>query len=400
MKVFKTNKIAFFVHRTRGAAMDSRLRKMITTLSNNGIPCRGLLWQKNNKNFNYKYNELSWLTVHSLWFYSRKEPKGSWPIHIFEIIQETIFAFFKIFIYRPSWIIIQNHRYFLLAALMIIIYRPLYGSRIVWDLRELPNGFMKGYVAKYIFSKIIFNCNSSIVANVERYKYMVSIYGKRAMSSTMVVPNYESISFIDKPYANLNYKLKKFLKGRRYIYLQNPIGKDRLLLEVVSAIFQLTDMVLVVTGNVPNELLNDIYSKFDSDKVAKSVYFTGLVPEINLLEYIDNAYAAIVVYKKNKKNNELAEPNKLYQSIARGTPVIVGINDSISKVVKKTKGGVVLIDDGSSVQSISDGITELINNYELYKKNSIKNRGVYSWEKNEDVLCKVVTGSGDCQPKL
>ena len=400
MKIFKTNKSAFFVHRTRGAAMDSRLRKMVTTLSNNGIPCRGMLWQRDNKKFIYKYNELSWMSVHSLWFFSRREPKGSWPIHILEIIQETILAFFKIALYRPSWVVIQNHRYFLLTALVIYIYRPLFGITVVWDLRELPNGFMKGNIVKYLFSRVLFDCDSGIVANTERYKYMVSIYGRKAMLSTVVIPNHENVSFIESPYVSPGERLIKFLKGRDFIYLQNPVGRDRLLLEVVSAIFQSTNMTLVVTGNVPNELVDEVSNIFGPDKVAQRIYYTGLIPEKKLLEYIDNAYAAIIVYKKSKKNNELAEPNKLYQSIARGTPVIVGINDSMSKIVKKTKGGVILADDGSSVQSISNGITELMDNYDFYQNNSIKNRKIFFWEKNEGALCKAITGAFDCHPKL
>ena len=400
MRRFKTNKIAFFVHRTRGAAMDSRLRKMVTTLSNNGIPCRGALWQRDNKKFIYRYNELSWMHVCSLWFFSRKEPRGSWPIHIFEIIQETISAFFKIFLCRPSWVIIQNHRYFLLTVLAIFIYRPLFRSRVIWDLRELPNGFMEGDVAKYLFSKVLSSCNSSIVANIERHEYMVSLYGREAMSSTDVIPNHENVSFVNSPYASPDDRLVRFLNGRHYIYLQNPIGRDRLLLEVVTAVLQLTNIALVVSGNVTNELLDEVSCNFSEDEITQRIYYAGLVPEEELLGYIDNAYAAIVVYKKSKKNNELAEPNKLYQSIARGIPVIVGINDSMSKIIKKTKGGVELADDGSSVQSILNGLIALMNDYEFYKKNSVKNRRIFFWEKNERALCKAITGVYDCQFKL
>jgi len=41
-----------------------------------------------------------------------------------------------------------------------------------------------------------------------------------------------------------------------------------------------------------------------------------------------------------------------------------------------------------------------MNDYEFYKKNSVKNRRIFFWEKNERALCKAITGVYDCQFKL
>ncbi|RLD54245.1 MAG: hypothetical protein DRJ01_18285, partial [Bacteroidetes bacterium] len=118
-------------------------------------------------------------------------------------------------------------------------------------------------------------------------------------------------------------------------------------------------------------------------------FFTGMVPQLEMVKYIDNAYASIVLYSQEVGMNfKLCAPNRLYQAISRGIPVIVGNNPPMKSILEKTKSGVVLSDDGQNMINIINGIKYLQKNYSKYKENSLKTRKLFLWNTQKDkILC-------------
>jgi hypothetical protein len=102
--------------------------------------------------------------------------------------------------------------------------------------------------------------------------------------------------------------------------------------------------------------------------------------------YIDNTIASVIFYQSSNRNSFLCAPNRLYQALARGIPVIVGCNPPMKNLVERLKNGVVLEDDGKDSTQVYNGLMELFNNYLLYAEHAKYNKNLFKWEKQSYVI--------------
>ena len=60
----------------------------------------------------------------------------------------------------------------------------------------------------------------------------------------------------------------------------------------------------------------------------------------------------MIFYDDKEVNSLYCEPNRLYQAIGRGCPVIVGNNPTMKNIVERLSCGVVVSDSGNSPENI------------------------------------------------
>ena len=77
----------------------------------------------------------------------------------------------------------------------------------------------------------------------------------------------------------------------------------------------------------------------------------------------------MVFYQKDDMNNYYCEPNRLFQNLINGNPVVVGCNPSMKDVVERYDVGVVLKSDGTNINDNKVGLQKLLTNYDHYKEN-------------------------------
>jgi len=231
---------------------------------------------------------------------------------------------------------------------------------------------------------------------------MYKIYNHKCLKKAYVISNLENDSFANLKIQTLPPKLESFLSGRRYIYLQNPNSLDKGIMQSVSIISKYQDFCLVVSGNIPDSILRHVNATFGSDFIETHVFFTGLVSDLSLVSLIDHAYVSVILYKYMDKKNEYvrsnhryAEPNRLYQSLSRGVPVLVGCNEGLSDPVFASETGVVVSDDGS-IKEVIKGFEDLMSDYQSIKESCMLNKGFFSWESQEEVLIRAICGFSDC----
>ena len=393
-----TKDLVIFFNRSTGPLHDSCIRKMMTSLSLHGLACEGMLFTKSNRYTKYFYKPNAWVFTLPLLITSKNPIRGGAFINGIEIIQETLASCLYILYRRPKYVIVQNHRLFLVTFFSILLYKRLFKSRLVWDLRELPNGFMTGSF-KIIFINFLFrNCCSVIIANQSRLDYMQLIYGKDCLKHACVISNFENSSFINAEKRTLPTSVSSFLSGRQYIYVQNPFDLDRGLIESLSLISENKDFCVLVSGGIPESIIERINTLFGNTFIKSNVFFTGWINDLSLVELIDNAYASIVIYKYidnpsyyHSLNNRYCASNTLYQSICRGTPVLTGCNEGMSQNVRELGVGVVTSDDGSAAEVIKS-FQNLKNNYISIKQACDSKKGILSWESQEQILIDAVIG--------
>lgn len=378
------------IHRTVGAEYDSRVRKMLDTIKSANKKCLAIFWERRNIPSIGKYGQgLPYITMR-LPISSKKVPRPGPFFSAIELIQETIQGFLVIVRYCKSTVIIQNHRLFLLVSLLNIC-RPQKIKRIIWDLRELPVGFTKknSFTTK-LFSTLLSKCDTVFVTNHSRLKLMQNIYGKTATKNIDIVSNYVDSKYIEQPKNELSEEIKKLLGDFEYYYVQNPATLTRYPANTITAILKSSSRAVVITGRLPNQVLRDLSLRFGA-VFDNRVHYLGMIPEKKLINIIDNAYASIILYDRRILNNEYCDSNRLYQSLSRGIPVIVGQNKSLSNLVSKYNNGLIIDDDGDKLDILCSGIVEFENNYLMFKQNAMVNATALSWDKNKPAILKAIT---------
>ena len=374
-----------YISRAVRAINDSRARKIMSSLSNDFKANTAFFYERNCKPHSGSYSSQCPYHVVNPRFSSTRDSRPGAIYTIFEIIQECILNAYYFLSTKSSHVILVNHRQILSVILFHWVRRIIGLKKLVWDLQELPTGFLNKDSFAVKFFIIALNCCDHIfVTNKGRLDYMVSIYGPDFSRKTSLIPNYIDHSAVYTKVIPLEKEFLAWLGDEKYYYIQNPASVDRYSYTSIKATLLTTDNKIVVTGQLYPVALKKL--KLEFPNFSDRVFLTGMVNEELLLSYIDNAHCSLIFYNKDTPNNNFCDPNRLFQSIARGVPVLTGDNIGLSSIVNKHKIGITISGDGKSVSSISKGITELENKYDFYKKNARKCCTEFLWENNESSL--------------
>lgn len=159
--------------------------------------------------------------------------------------------------------------------------------------------------------------------------------------------------------------------------------------ESVEAVLSVDGLKAVVVGGTRPELMGILRRSYSKDELTARVFFTGKVKQIKTPQYIRQCFMSLVFYKNTSPNNWYCEPNRLFQNLINGNPVVVGNNPPMKELVSKYDIGVVADTDGSDMTAIRAGIHTLCDNYSTYKQNLIRIKDSLLWSKQDSILGEI-----------
>lgn len=378
-------------HRTVGPEYDDRIQKIFGSIvrAEAGVPS-AQLWERNNT---ARKGELVYggtFEVLRLPFASKKTPRPGPIWSFYEIIAESLMGYLRVRRKIPAVVLVQNHRLFGLIQLLLL--NPSRKYRLVWDLRELPTGFMaKGSLRARYFGTLLKKCDAVIVTNESRQGYMRGIFGDKALDRSVAIPNYPSFEFTSSRGGAVSEPRVARLTQKGFFYLQNPSSSARYPRRAIDAVLRHTDLAIVVSGKLDQQAKKELEAVW-GDQFQKRVILTGMITSGEIICLLDRCTAALVFYNWDRPNNDFCDPNRLYQAIARGAPVVVGANKGMKLIVERLGCGVVTDGDGRSVQDIGSALQNLLHRYDFYRANAMKSRGEFSWSTNEEKLLCAIFG--------
>ena len=95
---------------------------------------------------------------------------------------------------------------------------------------------------------------------------------------------------------------------------------------------------------------------------------------------------SLAFYKNISANNWYCEPNRLFQNLINGNPVVVGNNPPMKELVEKYGVGVCAETDGSDIEAIISAIKQVIANYDAIKQNISRNEAQWLWNQQDPIL--------------
>ena len=179
---------------------------------------------------------------------------------------------------------------------------------------------------------------------------------------------------------------KKIAKGgKRMIIYQGSVNVDRGLEEMIEAMKFLPDCLLCVCGD--GDIMNELKSMKESSPFGDRIFLTGRIPLDELKIYTSQADLGISVEKANGLSYTFALPNKVFDYIHVGLPVLISPLPEMVRINEEF--GFAEVVDKVEPESIANKVKDLFKDEVRYlrlKESAVAAREVLNWEGEEGKL--------------
>jgi glycosyltransferase involved in cell wall biosynthesis len=159
------------------------------------------------------------------------------------------------------------------------------------------------------------------------------------------------------------------------------------ILKILSLLPEKYQLRLIGDG----ELRDKLESRAASLNLSNRVEFVGKVKNTELLNEISKSHIGICLIENVGGSYHLSLPNKLFQYIAAGIPVVASNFPELSKIVDGNKVGVTV--DPEDLQATAEKILEITADMSLYERlceNCIKTSEKFNWKIEKEKLLTLV----------
>ncbi len=352
---------------------DQRVKKVCSTLTEMGFEItlvgRRLPGSLPMDRRPYKVQRMKLLFTKGPLFYAEYQ----WRLFLFLLLNraqllvsndlDTLLPNFLVSKLKGIPLVYDSHEYF--TEVPELVANPLKQS--VWRKLE-----------EWIFPRLqdVFTVNDSIAGLFEEK------YGKRPVVVRNVPPLF-------KPVRSITRKELGLPEDKKILILQGSgINMDRGAEEMVEAMQYLHGVVLLIVGG--GDVLDLLKKKVRELHIEEKVIFVEKQPYERLMQFTALADLGLSLDKDTNINYRYSLPNKLFDYLQAGIPVLVSNLVEIGKIVKRYKVGDFI--PSHQPQLIAQKVSETIENEELmseWKKNTALAAQELNWERESEKLKRV-----------
>lgn len=218
----------------------------------------------------------------------------------------------------------------------------------------------------------------------------------------------ESISKLYKEEYNIDFKVVRNLpveikntvktksrnelslpEDKKIIVLQGSgINVDRGGEEAVQAMEFMNNSILLIIGS--GDVIDELKKISEQPGIRGKVIFKGKLPYADMLEYTCNADAGISFDKDTNINYRFSLPNKIFDYIQCGIPVLASRLPEIEKVISHYQVGDFI--ENHEPKHIAKKLTEMLFDKQKqadWKENAAKTAKILNWENEERNILQI-----------
>ncbi len=172
------------------------------------------------------------------------------------------------------------------------------------------------------------------------------------------------------------------------IIYQGAVNRDRGLEEMIDAMNLIPDARLLIVG--AGDVLDALKKRVISLNLGGKVTFTGKVPFGELSKYTDTATIGLCIEKDTNINYRYCLPNKLFDYIQAGVPVLSSPLVEIRNIVDKYDVGSYI--KSHNAEDIAESVNAILadkNKLLQWKQNTIRAASELNWQAEEKSLLKI-----------
>lgn len=150
---------------------------------------------------------------------------------------------------------------------------------------------------------------------------------------------------------------------------------------------------LAFVTNTTSGYVSDVAAAASSRGLGGRVHFAPYVKPEGVVDYLRSADLSIIPLSREVINYEVALPNKLFQSIHAGLPVVVSDNPEMARFVTSHRFGEVF--EGENPISLADAVSKIVRDYESYR-DTIRDTDLtrYTWKSQAEALISLYARLG------
>ena len=296
---------------------------------------------------------------------------------------------FFLLLFKPQTLLYSNDLDTLLANFLAAKIKRktlIYDSHEYFtEMPELENAFAKKFwkaMEKWILPKI--------KNNITVGEMIASIYKKKYGQEFTVIRN---VPQTFKPNKNLDRQSLSLPLNKSIIILQGGgINKDRGAEEMIAAMDYLPNVLLIFLGG--GDQMEDL-KRLSKDKIdQKKILFIPRQTYDRMMSYTVLADIGLSLEKSTNLNMEYSLPNKVFEYIQAGIPVLSTNLIEKQKLILHYQVGE-LIED-LSPQNLANKIRYMLEDKEkriFWKENIEKARHELSWDREKEKLKRLILSS-------
>ena len=174
-------------------------------------------------------------------------------------------------------------------------------------------------------------------------------------------------------------------KGKKVILYQGAVNAGRGIEWMIDAMPLLEDFIFYVIGD--GDKLDELKEKVNKMQLTERVIFTGKIPFEKLPEYTAKADIGVNLLENWGLSYYFSLPNRIFDYIREGIPVLASDLPEIRKIVTKYKIGTLI--HNFAPQHIVSAINQMVKVGKNRNNFAVANADL-CWENEEQVLLKVI----------
>ncbi|MFH2096531.1 MAG: glycosyltransferase [Bacteroidota bacterium] len=180
-------------------------------------------------------------------------------------------------------------------------------------------------------------------------------------------------------------------RNKRIIIYQGAMNLSRGIENMIDAITYLPGYTLWLAGD--GDITNDLKQRVAEKKLEKQVVFLGRVPFEKLHEYTCKASLGLSLEQNAGLNYYYSLPNKIFDYIHAGIPVLASAFPEIEKIINRYDIGLTI--SRHDPEYIAECISNMVNDTALrekWRRNALIARGELNWETEKGKLLELFAG--------
>lgn len=322
------NNTVYYV-RSTSIINDSRASKEITSLINNGYNVIVCGWDRDKKINDYNNLVINNNKINNKFF----KFEAAYGEGIRNIIGLILFQFWLFFLLLKDY-----KKYTFIHAcdfdcgFMSMIISKIFNKKLIYDMYDYysdsrPMSEKIEKIINKLENKVINNSNTAIICGEWRYEQIKESNPKK----TAVIHNTPDIRSI------VTKKMMKKQTDKIKIGYVGILQDHRLLLELLDELKNNEKYELHIGGFGKHEE----YIKKLSKK-CKNIFFYGSLPYNDVLCLEQECDILFATYDPSIRNHKFSAPNKIYEAMALGKPIVVCKDTGIDKLITENEIGLVV----------------------------------------------------------